>query len=68
MTANEKLLAEIREEMHRAQESWKRREKLRDAAPDLLVSLIETLEIASRNESGEYVARARAAISKATGI
>lgn len=35
------------------------------ASPDLYAALVETLEIASRNEDGEWAVRARAALSKA---
>ena len=37
------------------------------AAPELLACLIETLEIATRNEDGEFADRARRAIAKALG-
>lgn len=35
------------------------------AAPDLYTALIETLEIATRNEEGEFADRARSALAKA---
>lgn len=35
------------------------------AAPELLAALKETLEIAIRNEDGDFAVRARAALSKA---
>jgi hypothetical protein len=38
------------------------------SAPDLYAALIETLEIATRNEEGEFADRARAALAKAKGI
>lgn len=50
-----------------AYEIQKANAALAAAAPDLLACLIETLEIATRNEEGEFADRARAAISKATG-
>ena len=37
------------------------------AAPDLYDALKETLEIAARNESGDYIERANAAMRKARG-
>ena len=37
------------------------------AAPDLYEALCETLEIARRNEAGDYVQRAEAALAKARG-
>lgn len=37
------------------------------AAPDLAEALAETLAIARRNESGAYIDRAEAALSKAKG-
>ena len=37
------------------------------AAPDLYAALKETLEIAARHESGDYIERANAAMRKARG-
>lgn len=42
-TPSDERLAEIREELKRAQEDWKRWNRVRDAAPDLLAALKDAM-------------------------
>lgn len=53
--------------IHTGNDEYVANARLITAAPDLYHALIETLEIANRNEDGDWAVRAHAALAKARG-
>lgn len=54
-TADQERVAEVRKEVDRALEDWKRRERMRDAAPDMFEALKGLLDTVERLDTSEGV-------------